>query len=128
MARSSTVAKLPQPLVAVHPDEAVKVLRELIEKYQTDALVIGLPRDMHLRETDQTRRVRHWAEGLARHVHLPMYWQDETATSAKAESMLHGSRNFYKKEDIDMAAACLILHDFLQTPESRHVRVETGNV
>lgn len=121
VARASLQAKIPEPLQAIATVDAHQSLTKLIKANQADALVIGLPRDMHFHETAQTRWVRQWAKDLQKIIHLPMFWQDEAATTLQAESMLPKSVVRHNKGEVDSMAASIILDDFLKTPESQRM-------
>lgn len=81
---------------------------KLIEKWQAEALVVGLPLHMDGSEQPLTARVRRFARQLEGRFHLPVYLVDERLSSDEA------SRRTGKKTGIDAEAACIILQDWLQ--------------
>lgn len=122
LARASTVARIPEPLASIANDEhTYGHLRKIIAQHHTSAIVVGLPRDMHMHETEQTRLVRQWVAEARSHFLMPFYWQDETATTAHAEGIASAHSSFEKRPDIDSLAASIILQDFLLTPASKRV-------
>lgn len=116
MARSDT--RLPQPHGAMaRSDQWEAELQRYIRQNEVAVLVIGLPRGLDGQDTTQTRSVRRLAEQLKQQ-QLPIYLQDESLTSVKAEEELRSRRVRYNKADVDALAATYILEDFLeQHPE-----------
>ncbi len=98
---------------AVRP---VAALRELLEKYATRELVVGLPLNMNGTESEQTQRVRTFVEGLQKNVPEAQvsFWDERLSTRA-GERMLIGADISRKrrKEVIDGLAAQWILQGYL---------------
>lgn len=114
VAIASSLARLPAPLTTLaNNDSFLPELLKLIEHERVASLVIGLPRGLDGQETAQTAAVRAFVEGLRPHVTLPIYWQDEAATSVRAEAELSKRGKIYQKGDVDALAATYILEDFL---------------
>lgn len=113
-ARANSIARLPQPLGAVPVDgKEVEAIRRLSEEHQIDTLVIGLPRSLEGKETDQTRFTREFARKLEK-LEIPIKWQDEAGTSLKARQELReSSKKDYDKGQVDSLAAVYILEDYL---------------
>lgn len=113
VARVSSVARLPEPLVTLANDDMfIANLRQLIEHHDIDLLVVGLPRSMSGTETDQTRAVRAFvADTLLPAVGTPVHFQDETLTSVTAESAYSPKQR--EKFGIDALAAAEILRSFV---------------
>ena len=112
LARGGSAARLAERLKTVPATEAIEAIAELSARNQAAGIVVGLPRGLEGQETQQTRLVRQWVAAAKEHIELPFYWQDEALTSAAAA----------KADDVDAAAAALILQDFLDTPEDQRVR------
>lgn len=100
-------------------------VRDLVEGFDAQTIVVGLPLNMDGTEGDAAQRVRQLAFNLARSVAQPVYLQDERLTSFEATENLKAEG--VKPEDmpavIDGAAAALILRDFLVSNEER-IRVD----
>ena len=100
-------------------------VRDLVEGFDAQTIVVGLPLNMDGTEGDAAQRVRQLAFNLARSVSQPVYLQDERLTSFEATENLKAEG--VKPEDIpaviDGAAAALILRDFLVSNEER-IRVD----
>lgn len=116
-ARASALACLAEPLRTVPTNEALTELKQLVDK-GVSAVVVGLPRDINGRETEQTAWVRQWADEAKKMIDTTFYWQDEALTSKLAEAeALHTG----KIKDVDALAAQIILQDFLDSPEDMRV-------
>lgn len=114
VARANTVAKLPQPLTTLINDEQIfDKLSKLVEAEGASVMVVGLPRGLDGQETEQTRITRDFYQRLKKQLDLPIYLQDEAATSKLAEQELSANGKHFDKTDIDALAATYILEDFL---------------
>ena len=113
IARASVEAKIAEPLITVDTAKIQDNLRELIDEYKADGLVIGLPRSLNGNETDQTIWVRQWAEQIKTKVSIPIFWQAEALSTEQAMKLPQFSKNV---PYIDARAAAVILDDFLKTP------------
>ena len=82
-----------------------------------DAIVVGLPRRLDGSPNAQTPRVERFAERLRAHVPVAVILQDERLTSVEAESRLAQREKNWRarKEQLDAAAAAIILQDYLDT-------------
>lgn len=80
-------------------------------------IVIGLPRRLDGRATEQTPRVETFARLLAARASIPIAFQDERLTSREAESRLAISERDWRerKRRLDAAAAAVILQDYLDS-------------
>lgn len=117
IARASTLARIPEPLLTVETDKAIETVKGITAEKDLEAIVIGLPRNLKGEDTDQTRWVRKWVEGAKKDFSVPFFWQDEALTSQVAEDRT--GKN--KLSGIDAEAAAIILQDFLDTPEPERV-------
>lgn len=112
VARAHTVARLAEPLTTLQTDEFSNMFPQLIESEDTERVVVGLPRGMNGQDTAQTTFVRKFVSSLK--LTIPVSFQDEAVTSVKAEEYLKSLKKQYKKDDIDAAAAAIILQDYLE--------------
>lgn len=108
-------APFPAPLttLAASPKLAQQIVR-MIHKYKVVGVVVGYPRNQQGEETKQTERVKRIVKLLAIPKEVPIYFQDESLTSVKAESELNKRKKPFNKEDIDSLAATFILDDFVK--------------
>lgn len=96
-------------------DDAIRQLKEIVEKEDITDVAIGLPINMDGSlgyATDRTMNFIPKLEALG----LKVYTVDERLTSVEAERLLHESDLKSKefKDKVDMEAACLILESYLR--------------
>lgn len=115
VARGSSAARIAEPLTTLAAIDSIDKLKEIAEEYHADGIVVGLPRNLSGKETEQTKLVREWVGSAQAEIAVPFYWQDEALTSKLAEIR-------DKKNDVDSGAAAIILQDFLNAPASDRVR------
>ncbi len=93
----------------------------LVERFDAQTLVIGLPLRLDGTAGEAAESVLRAATNFARSLKLPVYLQDERLTSVEARANLLAEG--HKPEDIpsriDGEAAGVILRDFLQTTQDR---------
>ncbi len=122
--RLITTKRLP-PLKRASWKKLLQDVRDLVEGFDAQTIVVGLPLNMDGTEGEAAQKVRQLAFNLARSVPQPVYLQDERLTSVEAAENLKAEG--IKPEDvtalIDGAAAALILRDFLVSNEER-IRVQ----
>lgn len=88
-------------------------ISRLIEQWQPDALVLGLPLNLDGSEHEITRLARRFGNRLHGRYNLPVYTIDERLSSAEAEQLLAGKS--HDKGDVDKLAAQLILESWLSS-------------
>ncbi len=86
-------------------------ITRLIETWEPDALVVGIPYNMDDSEAEPAPRARRFARQLEGRYHLPVHLVDERLTSIEAR------RDYLRKpkriEELDAVAAKLILETWL---------------
>jgi putative Holliday junction resolvase len=96
-----------------------KAIGRLVAEWRPAALVVGLPYNMDMSEQEMTQHARHFAEELARRFPLPVHTVDERLSSREAEAQLkerrQQGRRRVTREDIDGAAACVILESWFNS-------------
>lgn len=93
-------------------------ISKLIETWQPDALVVGIPLNMDGSEQDMTHSARRFANKLEGRYHLPVFGIDERLSSIEAKQIYYdftksgepGSKN--RNILLDSIAAELILQTF----------------
>lgn len=94
----------------------LKRLGDLVEQYNVDKFVVGLPKNMNNTSGPRVEASQFYGEKIAKLFQLPVEYQDERLTTVAAERMLIEqadiSRNKRKKV-IDKLAAQLILQNYL---------------
>ncbi|HEX6283775.1 MAG TPA: Holliday junction resolvase RuvX, partial [Pyrinomonadaceae bacterium] len=93
----------------------------LIQRYDAQTVVIGLPLRLDGATGDAAEKARRIATNLARSIEQPVYLQDERLTSFEAMANLKAEG--YRPDEIpaliDGEAAAMILRDFIQTNQNR---------
>lgn len=84
---------------------------KLIDEWQPEALVVGLPFDLDDRETEIAPLARRFARQLEGRYRLPVHMADERLTSQVARQTLGRAMKNY--EELDAMAAKLILETWL---------------
>jgi len=118
--RLVTIKRLP-PLKRSNWKKLLQDIVTLIERYDAQTVVVGLPLRLDGSVGEAAEKARHLARNLARSIKLPVYLQDERLTSFEATANLKAEG--HKPADIpaliDGEAAALILRDFMQTLQER---------
>jgi len=107
---TATATPLTTLLAKQHKPDWDKI-SELIETWQPEALVVGMPRDLDDTGTEIAPRAQRFARQLEGRYHLPVHMADEKLTSMVALQELRGKRIQYG--DADAFAAKLILETWL---------------
>ena len=112
VARAGSQARLSQPLEIVATTNEGRLL-ELIEQYQPQVLVVGLPYIRAGGLGQQAEFIQNWVNDfVTRHrLKITIIYQDETLSSQAVE---HISSNKQARHKDDLAAE-LILSDYLET-------------
>ncbi len=114
VATADIAAPFPAPLVTLEASPSLAdEFAAVLKKQSVTAVVIGLPRNQNGERTKQTDRVEKIAALLNIPATIPVYWQDESLTSVKAEEELEKRKRPYKKADVDALAATYILNDYI---------------
>lgn len=91
-------------------------LKELVDQYQVDRFVIGLPKNMNNTSGPRVEASRAYGEKIADLYGLSVDYQDERLTTVAAERMLIEQADVSRskrKKVIDKLAAQLILQNYL---------------
>ncbi len=122
VAVGQTVTRSASPLGVVafrggEPDW--EAITKFVAEWRPGSLVVGLPYNMDLSEQEMTQHARRFAEELARRFPLPVHTVDERLSSREAEAQLkerrQQGRRRVTREDIDGAAACVILESWFNS-------------
>ena len=91
-------------------------VKQLIEHWQPQLLVVGVPVHMDGTEQDLTRFSKRFGNRLNGRFRLPIEWVDERLTSYEAELMLDdlGIEPTDKKIGVDSVSAMLILEQWFR--------------
>ena len=95
--------------------KTLEKFKEIIAEYDAQALVLGLPYNFDGSESEMSAEARRLAKNFWLSLEIPVFLQDERATSWEAKGRLWKQGANYKemKSKVDSEAAALILSDFL---------------
>ena len=97
----------PQGTVNASGDARWPLIAQHIERWQPDALVVGVPYHPDGARHENTERAQKFARQLHGRFSLPVFEVDERYSTTEAET--HGAK------DVDAASACVILDQFLRS-------------
>ena len=128
LALSDATATLASPWrMLQRPPSEAETLRTMIEQIRQlrndddglEAVVVGWPRRLDGSATDQTPIVETFARSLQAQLDIPVVLQDERLSSTEAESRLARREKDWRKrkQQLDAAAAAVILQDYLDSHE-----------
>lgn len=112
-----------QPVETIRRERETKLrqtlarIEELMEAYQVEKVVIGLPKKLNNEEGDRCEKTREFAEMVERRSGLEVILWDERLTTVSANAVLEegGVAKKNRKEYIDKVAASLILKGYLES-------------
>ena len=95
----------------------------LIQRFDAQTVVIGLPLMLNGSSGDSALEVRRLAQKFAQSLKVPVYLQDERLSSVEAEQNLRaeGYKHDRVSALVDSEAAAVILRDFLADDQERIV-------
>lgn len=110
VARLHTIAKIAQPLdeIDMKTGNFVKKVQQVIANEEAIALVVGLPRNLHGEDTEQTAWVRGQIAELEKSIEVPLFATDEAGTTVQAE------KRAKEGQSVDSVAAGVILESFVE--------------
>ncbi len=91
-------------------------IEELIQEYEVDKIVLGLPKNMNDTEGERCEKTREFKAILERRCGLPVILWDERLTTVEADQVLIecGVRRQERKKYVDKLAAVFILQGYLE--------------
>ena len=95
--------------------EDAEALKALIDKYDVEKLIVGLPKNMNNTLGFQAKRTMNYADYLKEALNMEIVYVDERLTTSGAEAALieGGVRRENRKKHVDKLAATLILQMYL---------------
>ncbi len=98
------------------------IIKDYLEKYKIDEIVVGMPRNMDGTKGESARKVQAFVNFLKNNLDLEITLWDERLTSVQAEKILLTadlSRDKRKKV-IDQLAAAIILQSYLENGKNNN--------
>jgi putative Holliday junction resolvase len=94
-------------------------IAELVEEYQVEQIVVGLPLHLGGRSGEQAAKARSFGERVAERTDVPVEFIDERWTSVEARRVLRETGVPARKQRgrVDPVAAALLLHTWLARRE-----------
>lgn len=108
-------------LDARNPAHMVRLLAELVEDYEIEQLVVGLPITLAGDEGPQAAEVRRVGDDLAAHLGVPLDYHDERNSSAEAKRVMReaGVSERDQRGSLDKVAAAIVLQGWLDARRMR---------
>lgn len=94
-------------------------VQRIINQWNPDALIVGLPTCIDGSELYTTAAARRFAQQLHKKFALPVHLVDERLSTVEVRDHLfeQGGYRKLKNSEVDSIAACVILEQWLQHPE-----------
>jgi putative Holliday junction resolvase len=121
VAISDETASVALPFGTIRRTESEKKdlaeVANLVAEHGVSKVVVGLPVMLRGEESVQARKVRAFAEKLARRIKVPVVFWDERLTTVEATKTLadSGFRKKHRKDVVDAVAASLVLQGYLES-------------
>ena len=127
IAASDPSGILALPLCSLHTSEIFEnspTFRRILEDYEPELLLCGLPISLSGEENQQALRIREQANRIAQQLHLPLEFIDERLSSTDARRVLResGYNERTMRDKLDAVAASLILQTYLETSQTGIIR------
>lgn len=116
-------------IAAEASDARFAAIGELIAEWRPARLVVGLPKSMDGGEHAMGARCRRFAHQLEGRFGLPVSLVDERLSSIEAERRLADAGLDWRarKQQVDAAAAQIILQDYFDAQDATEVATEVAN-
>lgn len=116
IARSNKIAKIAEPLMTVENNKELSdKVAEIADQQDADLIVVGLPRNLDSKDTEQTKYSKKIAKKITDRTGIKIVFYDEALSSIQAEEILKSKRSPYSKSDIDAMSAAVILDNFMES-------------
>lgn len=112
------IARLPRPVTILqNNDQIFDEINRIAKDESTSKIVVGIPRNLEGQETQQSAKIRQFAEQLKQKTSLEVVFADESLSSKRAEAMLKDQGK--PISELDALAACFILEEFLSQGDNK---------
>lgn len=101
-------------------NKELQEIKKIIDEKEVSKIVLGLPLNSKGGETEQSKKIRKFAEKLKNKISVPIEFYDERFTTIEAEKVLISAdiRRNKRKNVIDMLSSVLILQGYLELNKS----------
>ncbi|OCL26834.1 Holliday junction DNA helicase RuvA [Orenia metallireducens] len=98
-------------------EEDIEYIASLVEKYNVEKVVVGLPKNMNGSLGPRAEKVLNFVENLKDRIDLPVItWDERLSTVAAERTLIQADLSRKKrKEVIDKMAAVVILQNYLDS-------------
>ena len=122
MAMGSSLTASAQPLALFVMRDGIPdwdKLEKVIQQWQPDLCVVGLPLNMDDTESELSMRARKFARRLKHRINKPVWMLDERLTTRDARTLLQSyqQQGHAKKTSADSLAAVLLIESWFRLPE-----------
>lgn len=119
---TGTLASPLTTIIRISDEQAIDDIIKLVVKYDVEQIVIGLPYSLSGEIGKQARKVLEFKEKIAGSIVAEIKMQDERLSSVSANQKLReaGKKGNRLKQQMDVAAATVILQSFLDENERGH--------
>jgi putative Holliday junction resolvase len=119
MAVGQTITQTASPLPALKARDGIPdwdLLARVINEWQPESLLVGLPLNMDSTEQDITAKVKRFIGRLEHKYRLPVHAHDERLSTVDAKEKLFELGGYKKlsKDKVDSVSACLIYESWLR--------------
>ncbi|SBS32814.1 Putative Holliday junction resolvase [Marinomonas aquimarina] len=117
VAIGQSLTGLGRPLAPLKANDGIPnwdTISALVEEWQPDAFVVGLPLNMDGSENEMCQRARKFAKRLHGRYNRPYHMMDERLSSyeAKGQVIAQGGNRNFKENSVDGLAAQMILESW----------------
>lgn len=122
--RTGRIASPVKVLPAAEVESVARTFRMVLEDYEPDVIVCGLPQTMAGEEGPQATRIREVAGRISRATGLPVEFVDERLSSTEAKRILReqGLSEKQMRGKVDMISASLFLQAWLDSQRRKEDR------
>ena len=99
-----------------------QAISRLIEEWQPDEVVVGLPLNMDGSSSELSKRATRFGNQLHGRYNLRAHFMDERLSSLQAEAELRGQSRKGQAGDVDKVAAKIILESWLRQPQQETIK------
>ncbi len=113
LALSDDEGILGMPHKTIPNKDLIKNFKKIIKEENVKIIIFGLPLNLSMEETEQTRKTKKFVNELKRQIDIPVEFENEFLTSVQAE------RSGVEKEKIDESSAAIILQSYLDSKKAQ---------